>query len=340
MLSAIIGPHGLGLYIAEGRSDKLLPSIAKSTKMILTIYTGYIIAGAFFYSIAGMPIFDSINHSMAALSTGGFSTQPDSIGAYNSFIIEIITIILMLLGTTNFAAHYVLLKGKLKDFFKIDEVKFLFILLFVTIPLVTLVSLINIYPDMGNSLRIGMFELVSALSTTGFSTVGYTGWPIFAVFVMVVLMSIGGGTGSTAGGIKLYRVNLMIKSLYWNIKSYLQPKSLIEEHFVYRPEGKYYVSKEHSLEVANFIFLYLLTYILGVGVFLAHGYPLKESMFEFASALGTVGLSIGITAASAPSAILWTETFGMILGRLEFFVIFFAIIKIVKDSRYITKSKS
>ncbi|MFP4457635.1 MAG: TrkH family potassium uptake protein [Clostridia bacterium] len=340
MLSAIIGPHGLGLYIAEGRSDKLLPSIAKSTKMILSIYSGYVIAGTILYILAGMSIFDSINHSMAALSTGGFSTQPDSIAAYNSFPIELITIVLMLLGTINFAAHYVLLKGKFKEFFKIDEVKFMIILLIIVIPLVVFVSLTTIYPDIGESFRIGAFELISALTTTGYSTVGYGDWPIFAVFVMIVLMSIGGGTGSTAGGIKQYRVSLILKSLYWNIRSYLQPKSLVEEHHVNRPEGKFFVSKEHSLEVANFTFLYMLTYIIGVGIFLAYGFPLKESMFEFASALGTVGLSIGITAPGAPAGILWTETFGMFLGRLEFFVIFFAIIKMIKDSKYIVKSKS
>ncbi len=339
MLSAIIGPHGLGLYVAEGRTDKLLPSIAKSTKLILIIYGSYVIAGVVLYTLVGMPLFDSINHAMAALSTGGFSTKEASIGYYNSIGIELVTIILMFAGTTNFVAHYVLLRGRIKEFFKIGEVKFMLFLLGTLIPIVTFISLRPIYGSLGESFRVGAFELISALSTTGFAIVEYNVWPAFAVFIMIVLMMIGGGTGSTAGGIKLYRVFLLCKSLLWNIKSYLQPKSLVEENYINRPDGKFYVSKSHVLEVANFFFLVLLTYIIGVAIFLAHGYPLLDSMFEFASSIGTVGLSVGITSASAPIGIIWTQIFGMILGRLEFFVILFAIIKVLRDASFIAKYK-
>lgn len=339
MLSAIIGPHGMGLYIAEGRTDKLLPNMKKSTKLILTIYLGYFLVGTIGYIIAGMPVFDAINHAMAALSTGGFSTKANSIGSYNNFAIELVTIFLMLAGTTNFAAHFLLLRGKFKQFFQIDEVKLLIKLLAGGIVLVVFISLTDIYPDLLSSLRVGVFGIVSSLSTSGFATVDYNGWPTFAVFVMVIFMILGGGAGSTAGGIKLYRIDLMLKSLYWNIKSYLQPKSLVEEHYLYRAEGKHYVTKEHSLEVSSFIILFLITYLAGVGIFLAYGFPLKESMFEFASCVGTVGLSMGITSASAPVGIIWTQIVGMILGRLEFFVIFIAFIKIFRDMKFIVKSK-
>ncbi len=335
MLSAIIGPHGLGLYNAEGRSDKLLPNVAKSTKLIMIIYSGYVIGGTILYMIAGMPWFDSINHSIAAVSTGGFSTKANSIGAYNSLSIELITIILMLLGTTNFAAHYVLLKGEIRKFFKIGEIKFMFFLLAVLIPITSFLSLAKLYETIGKSVRIGAFELISALSTTGFSTVGYLDWDNFAVFIMIILMIIGGGAGSTAGGLKQYRVFVMLKSLVWDIKGYLLPKNVVRQNYVNRPEGKYYVSKEHIIEISNFTTLYMITYAIGVGILLLHGYPLKDSMFEFASSLGTVGLSVGITSPDAPSMVLWTETIGMMLGRLEFIVIFFASMKIFKDIKLI-----
>ncbi|MBG0765661.1 MAG: TrkH family potassium uptake protein, partial [Tissierellales bacterium] len=107
MLSAIVGPHGLGLYNAEGRSDKLMPNVRKSTKLIMTIYSGYVVAGVILYVLFGMPWFDSVNHSMAALSTGGFSIKPGSIGDYNNLGIELVTIVLMFLGTINFTAHYI-----------------------------------------------------------------------------------------------------------------------------------------------------------------------------------------------------------------------------------------
>ncbi|MFT9494622.1 TrkH family potassium uptake protein [Anaerosolibacter sp.] len=340
MLSAIIGPHGLGLYNAEGRSDKLLPNVAKSTKLIMVIYIGYIVSGIVLYILAGMPWFDAINHSIAAVSTGGFSTEAASIGAYRSLSIELITIILMVLGTTNFAAHYVLLKGEVKRFFQIGEIRFMFLTLAVTIPLVAYFSLIKLYEGIGTGFRVAAFELISALTTTGFSTVGYGNWDSFSVFLMIILMIIGGGAGSTAGGLKQYRVYIMVKSLYWNIKGFLLPKNVVRQEYVIRPEGKYYVTKDHALEISNFATIFMITYVLGVLILLLHGYSLQDSMFEFASSLGTVGLSIGITAFDAPKAVLWTETIGMMLGRLEFLVVFFAGLKIVRDIRIIMKRKS
>lgn len=340
MLSAIIGPHGLGLYNAEGRSDKLLPNVTKSTKLIMTIYLSYVLAGVILYVIAGMNWFDALNHSMAALSTGGFSTKVDSIGAYDNLAIELITIILMILGTVNFAAHYVLLKGKVKEFFRIGEIRFMFFLTSLCIPIIAFLSLNSLYESLGRGIRIAAFETISALSTTGFSTVGYGEWASFTVFILISLMIIGGGTGSTAGGIKQYRVYLMLRSLIWNIKEYLLPKNIVKQDYVVRPEGKYYANEKHVIEVSNFITIYVITYILGVLILLFNGYSLQDSMFEFASSLGTVGLSVGVTSPDAPIIVLWTEIVGMFLGRLEFFVIFFASIKMFKDIKLIARNKT
>jgi trk system potassium uptake protein TrkH len=340
MLAAIIGPYGFGLYNAEARSDKLLPHIAKSAKLIMVIYSGYILAGTILYIVVGMNWFDAINHSIAAVSTGGFSTKFGSIGEYQSLPIELITIILMILGTINFAAHYVLLKGEIKKFFKIGEIRFMFFLLAVSIPIASFLSLINLFESMGKSIRVGVFEFVSALSTTGFSTVPYTNWDDFSVFIMIALMVIGGGAGSTAGGLKLYRAYILVKSLIWNLKEFLLPKNSVRQNYIYRPDGKYYVSKEHILEVSNFATLYFIIYILGVSILIFNGYTIKESMFEFASSLSTVGLSIGVTSPDAPIAVLWTQIVGMFFGRLEFFVIFFAIIKIFKDIKFTLRQKN
>ncbi len=339
MLSSIIGPHGLSLYNAEGRSDKLLPHVVKSTKLIMSIYCGYIVAGIILYVLAGMPVFDAINHAIAALSTGGFSTKAGSIGEYNSLAIELITIILMLLGTINFAAHFVLLKGDIKRFFKIGETKFMFFLMSITIPVVSFLSLIKLFGSVSRSIRIGAFEIISAISTTGFSTVPYTNWDNFAIFIMILVMIIGGGAGSTAGGLKLYRVYLLIKSLIWDIKKYVSPKNSIKENFINRPDGRYYVTKDHILEVSNFTVIYLIIYVLGVIILIYHGYPLKDSMFEFASSLSTVGLSIGITSPDAPGMVLWSQIIGMMFGRLEFFVLFFAGIKLFRDIKFACKHK-
>ncbi|WP_042277125.1 TrkH family potassium uptake protein [[Clostridium] dakarense] len=339
MVSALSSTFGMRLYNSEGHSDKLLPNLLKSSRMIMSIYLGYVVSGIILYCILGMPLFDAINHSIAALSTGGFGVKADSIGAYNSFPIELVTIILMILGTTNFAAHLLLISGKFKRFFKISEIRFMLVLIGVSIPLVAFTSLNGLYGSFGKGLRIAFFEIISALSTTGFSTVGYGNWDSFAIFIMTILMIIGGGAGSTAGGIKLYRVYLMIKRLIWNLRKKFMSDYLVNEDVMFKPEGKVYIEEYDIIDASNYAFIYMIIFIIGASIMLIHGYPLQDSLFEFASSLGTAGLSIGITSATAPPIILWTEIIGMMFGRLEIWVIFIATIKIFKNfknERFIT----
>ncbi len=333
MLSALSGTFGMRLYNAEGHSDKLLPNLAKSARIIMSIYAGYVVAGVILYVLFGMSWFDAINHSIGALSTGGFSTQTDSIGAYKSLPIELITIILMLLGTTNFAAHLLLIKGKFRDFFRIGEIRFMFVFLGLSIPIAAFVSLNGIYGSVSEGFRISAFQFVSALTTTGFSTVGFSNWSPFLVLLMVIAMLIGGGTGSTAGGIKQNRIYIMFKALYWSLKRKFLPEHLVREDFIYRPEGKVYINEKHLTEVYNYAFIYMALFFLGVSVLVAYGYSLQDSLFEFASSIGTVGLSVGVTLPTTPPVVLWTEIVGMLFGRLEIYVILIAAIKFFKDAR-------
>ncbi|MCC3145434.1 TrkH family potassium uptake protein [Halanaerobium sp. Z-7514] len=337
-LSSLLPVHGMGLYMAEARSDKLLPHVKRSTMMIMKIYSFYTLAGVFLYYISGMPLFDSINHSMAAISTGGFSTQVDSIGHYNNLQIEIVTIVLMFLGTINFATHYTLLKGKIKTFFKNAEIRFMISSLLLLTPIIMFFSLNVFYPTLGENFRISFFQLVTAISTTGFSTISFAGWPVFANFIIILLMLVGGGTGSTAGGIKQYRIYLIFKSIYWEIKEQFLPRRNISSNYLWRGENKFYIKSEHVKRVANYIMLYIFTFFVGVAIHTAYGYSLLDSMFEFGSALGTVGLSIGLISTEAPLGIIWTQTLGMFLGRLEFLIILYAGIKLFKDGIYIVKN--
>ena len=333
MLSAIIGPYGVELYQAEGHTEQLLPNVRSSAKMVMLIYSAYTLLGIIAYVFAGMPVFDAINHSFCALSTGGFSTVPDSIGHWNSISIEIITIILMVLGATSFATHYLLLRFKFKKILLNGEIQLSVLVLAFAIPILFYFACRMTYPNLTESLRAAIFQGVSALSGTGYSTVELKNWPNVGIFVLILLMITGGGACSTSGGIKQYRIYLLIKSLLWSIRDYFLPKSAVVKNYIWRGENKIYIDDKHIRNVANFVFLYIVTFILGVLIFLAAGYSFRESFFEFASALGTVGLSVGITNSGTPSFILWTEIFAMFLGRLEFLVIFFGIVKVFRDVR-------
>jgi trk system potassium uptake protein TrkH len=150
---------------------------------------------------------------------------------------------------------------------------------------------------------------------------------------------VGGGTGSTAGGLKQYRVYLLWKSCTWEIRRALLPPSAVVENWIWYGERQEYVRDSRVRQTALFFYLYLLTFFLGAGMLIAHGYGVKESLFEFASSLGTVGLSIGITSPEAPSLVLWTQIFGMLLGRLEFFVIIISLAKIFADTHRMLHKK-
>jgi len=338
MLSALAGPAGTGLSTAEGRADQLVPQVRQSAKLVLTIYAGYTVLGCAALRLAGMAWFDAVNHAFAALSTGGFSTRAESIGYWDSPQIEAVTVVLMLLGTMNFLTAYALLHGKLRAVGKNGEIRLQALLL----PLAALVLFAGVssglYPTLGKQLRSAVFEAVTALSTTGFSTVGYGDWSGLGWLVLIVLMLIGGGTGSTAGGLKQYRVYALYRGLLWELRRRRLPRGAVTEPDVWVGDSRRFLKDRELLQIALFVCLYLATLALGTGILAAYGYPLRESLFEFASALGTVGLSTGVTAADAPKGLLWAETTGMLLGRLEFFVIFLGVTKLLGDLGAMTRS--
>ncbi|MGN1276235.1 MAG: TrkH family potassium uptake protein [Floccifex sp.] len=313
------------LYQAEGHPDRLMPGIGKTAKVIGTMYGFFLLIGTIFYTIFGMPLFDSVTHTMCALSTGGFSNRLDSIGYYNSLPVEIVTIILMLIGTTNFSLLLLLFKGKIKEFFKASETRFLAGVMLITIPILS-VFLIDGGKMPVEGIRLAVFNAFSALSTTGYATSSYTNWPETALTIMIILMVIGGGIGSTAGGIKLGRVCILMKNLVRNIRKKMVPDRMVLLAYYHKGTEKELLENEGIEEATTYAECYVLIYILGTLLltFFARC-TLVQGAFEFASSIGTVGLSIGITNSNTSTICLLIEIAGMILGRLEIFVIFKAL---------------
>lgn len=332
MLIFTSGNDAMRLFSAEGHTDKLEPNLKSTARIIMIIYLGFTISGMLLYMIFGMNWFDALNHSMAALSTGGFSTKVDSIGYYHSIPIEVITMVLMLLGTTNFAILALIFKKDLRKLTRIGEMKFLFVLLILAIPGIAFAGTYSIYSTFCESFWKVTFQAISALSTTGFSTVTYDKWKPSMLFIMIVLMIIGGGAGSTAGGIKFSRIYVLFKSFMFSIKSKFMPERLVNEDYIYKPQGKVYLKPKYVLDISWFVFIYIVLYVFGTLLLTFGGVPLDIAMFEFASSLGTVGLSIGLTGTSTTSYILIIEIFGMILGRLEIFMVIVSIVSIIRKS--------
>lgn len=333
MLAAFSIPIGAGLYRAEGRNDQLVPHVVRSAKLVMTLYLSYAVIGIVAYRLAGMSMFDAINHSFAAISTGGFSTRVESIGYWDSPLIEAVTIPLMILGNLNFLTVYLLVNRKFRAFIRNGEIRLFTLATVVGASALFLGVSVGLYPAIGKGVRVAVFEAVSAITTTGFSTVGYGGWNSTGILVMIALMLIGGGTCSTAGGIKQYRVYLLGKSVWWEIKRSLAPRNAVIARRIHQGDDYSFASVDHIMRTGTFVFLYVAVFLMGSCLISSFGYDLSDSLFEFASSLGTVGLSIGVTNASTPKPVLWSQIAGMFLGRLEFFVVFVAIGKAARDAK-------
>ncbi len=330
-LSAITGPSGIGLVAAEGRTEQLAPHVRQSAEIVLRLYLGYVIAGALALRLAGMGWFDAVNHAFTAVATGGFSTQPASIGHWQNPVIEAVIIALMLLGSLNFLTAFILFRRKLRPVVRNGEVRLVALVLPVAIALIAVSLAAAFQLEPLQALRTAAFEAVSALSGTGFNIVNYRGLSHFALLILIGLMTIGGGSGSTAGGIKQARIYMLYKGIAWEFRRAFLPAHTVNEPVLWQGENRTFLDDRRLRQVALFVAIYLSVFFAGSAWVAAHNFDLEEALFEFASALGTVGLSIGVTAADAPATLLWGLIAGMFLGRLEFFAVFIGVLKLVSD---------
>ncbi|MFR7494068.1 MAG: TrkH family potassium uptake protein [Adlercreutzia sp.] len=269
---------GLGVYNAEGHTDHLLPSAAKTARMILLIYNGLIIAGAVAYWAAGMTPFDAINISMCAVPTGGFATHGESIAYWNSPVIEAITIVLMVAGGTNFLLLFLLLRGKLKAFLTHIETP----LYFGTIAIMALVVAgfflgQGVSGDGAEALRQGTFQVVSILTSTGFQTI-----PSFAdlgpalLFLFGLLMLVGAEARSTSGGIKLYRVAVASLGLGHDLHERYGNKRHVTSIKINRFGKRSVLTEVDVAEAQTYVVLYLLLCAAGAFALISAGPPCRR----------------------------------------------------------------
>lgn len=328
MLSAVIGPEAIGLYRAEGRSDHLLPSVLDTARLFMGMYGLYLVIGTALYWIVGLNLFDAVNHAMAALSAGGFSTYTSSIGYFNSAAVEYVSMGLMLLGSSNFTIHYLLVRKRGFRALRDREVYALIVVLALGIPLVYW-GIRPIYGVTSGGVRAAVFQAVSASTTTGFGTADVSKWGDLPLAVLTLLMIAGGGTGGTGGGIKLSRLATLWQAAVWAVRKRLYYERVVLRHAMYRQGELESVQQEEILDVAAVVFLYMVTFLVGTAVFMLHGVPLAVAGFEFASSLSTVGLSAGVTGPNMPAILKITQMAGMWLGRLEFVAVFAALGRLV-----------
>lgn len=336
--SAISDRYGLKLYVAEGHNDKLLPNLAKSARLILGIYIGIIVLGTGLFVLAGMPLFDALIHSISAVATGGFSSKPQGLIAFQSSTnwpaVQAIACILMIMGAINFLLHMFLITGKFKKVWRDCEIRTFLILGLIFIPLFFLAVLAqNNWTNPVKALCEGSFTFVSSITTTGFAnTANVVNLGEVALFLVVILNIIGGGMGSTAGGIKQYRLAIACKSFYWSTRERLSSSNYIYPHYVWRCGEQKEIKANDSSEAFSYIIIYIAILLLGglATTFAAGGETtFGAGLFEFSNALSSTGLSNGLCQMNA--GVQWCLIVGMFLGRLEILSIFFALYRVGRD---------
>lgn len=327
----MLGVGGMQLFMAEAPSlggDKLHPRITDTAKRLWLIYLGFTALQAVLLKLAGMSIFDAINHSFTTLSTGGFSTKNESIAYYNHLpMIQIIITFFMFLGGMNFVLSYYAFRGRFSKVFADEEFRTYLIMLIGFSIIVALFICINPFSTIdfstgfGETLRHAFFQITSIITTTGFVSVSHEFWVPFVSLFFFALMFIGGSAQSTSGGIKIVRHLILLKNGILEFRRAFHPRAVLPVRYNKRAVSEQIVSK-----ILAFFTLYMLIFVIGVLGFSILGVSPKIATASVASTLGNVGgafgdFSVGSDFSNHPTLAKWWASFLMLIGRLEIFTV-------------------
>ena len=320
----ILGIGGMQLYQAEvagPTKDKIHPRVRETAKRLWGIYVILTGAEAIFLMIGGMNLFESLCHSFATLATGGFSPKNASIAFYQSPFIEYVIIVFMFLGGTNFALHYFALHGRLSSYFKDSEFRFYFTFILITVGLTTLYLFLINDQTLESAFRHSAFSIMTILSSTGFVTVDYEKWAPFFTHFFLFLLLFGACAGSTSGGVKMVRYQLLLKNSLLELKRLIHPSAVLPV----RQNGRT-ISPDIITKVAAFVLMYLAIFGLSSLIMSILGLEITSAMGSVAACMGNIGPGLGSTGpvtnfSSVPDPGKWLLSFDMLLGRLELYTV-------------------
>tara|TARA_B100000900_G_scaffold413846_1_gene438822 strand:+ start:718 stop:2100 length:1383 start_codon:yes stop_codon:yes gene_type:complete len=303
-------------------SNEILPSSKEISIKLVLIYITLTFACGISYKICGMNIFDSFTHSMTTIATGGFSNYNESIGYFNSYKIEVIAILFILCGSIPFISYIKYLSGNKKVFFKDSQIKTFIKLIIISILILFTYLMFKNGDFSFSSFRSITFNVVSVLTGTGYVTKEFDQWGNFPLFYFLILMFIGGCAGSTACGIKIFRVQILFKFILNQLKKIIYPRGI----FIIKYENNN-VDDKFLASIISFIYLYIIIFFIITALLTLTGLDFTTSISGAATSISNVGPGLGSMIgpngnfSQLPEISKWILTIGMILGRLELFAI-------------------
>ena len=320
-----LGIGGSQLYKMElpgsHGNQKLTPKITDSAKALWKIYFGLTLACALLYILSGMDLFDAIAHSLSTVAGGGFSTHDKSIGFFDSGLIEAVCIIFMLLSAASFAVHYAaIFGGKPLRYFYDSEFRF-FLIVVMSIILITLIfhTISNSYADILLTLRASIFHTVSIVTTSGFTTENFSLWPSFLPYLLLVGAFMGACSQSVGGGIKTWRVLIMLNQAYKEILSIIHPNAVLSTKI-----GNKVIDSKIAEKVWGFFSIYVFIFMFLLMAMLGTGLNFESAFSAIGACLNNLGPGLGDVASNYKSVSEVGKIIlclAMILGRLEIFTL-------------------
>ena len=301
--------------------DRLEPRIRETARRLWGIYILLTVGQTVLLRLFGMSLFDAVTHTFGTVATGGFSTANKSLEAWNSPAIHLTVTAFMFLAGMSFTLHYRALRGDLQPMSKDDELKTYAGIVLAAIALISLDLLAHSSYGLWNTLRHSAFQVVSVITTTGFTTVNYDVWPPLSRAILLLLMFVGGSAGSTGGAIKVVRVNVLAKHSIRELKRAVYPRRVT----VIRLNGKA-VPEEVSSAVLAFVILYLSVFLLAMLAMSAMGLDFVSAVGAVAATLGNIGPGFGLVGpacnySTVPAIGKWLLSFCMLVGRLEVYTV-------------------
>ena len=299
--------------------QKLTPRIKETAQALWSIYLGLTVICALLYYISGMSVFDAISHSMSTVAIGGFSTHNESIGFFNSFSIELICMVFMLLSAFSFTLHYfALYKRKPLKYLYDPELRFFVGIIFLVFALAVIISVVS-NNITANEIKNIAFHTVSMVTTTGFTVSNSSDWPFSLSFLLLVGAFIGACSGSVGGGIKSWRVMIMINHAYLNIMKIIHPNSIVSLKI-----GTRSVDDQAATSVWGFFSIYVISFMVLLLAILVSGLDLESAFSAVGACLNNLGPGLGIVSENYSSISSYSKgilAFAMLLGRLEIFTL-------------------